>query len=98
MKIDYVSPAAAAARAWLTSWWPKRARTVAQEYAAARDEYPLMFADMARAGCAFDSTIGPDRDTTLVNTGKRELWLHIAAMTEFDADSLRRLEQETDHD
>ncbi len=98
MKIRYVSPAAEAATAWVKSWWPRRAKAVAQEYAEAFEQYPLMFADIARAGCAFDSTIGADKDTTLINTGKRELWLHIAAMTKLDPDDLGQLEQETDHE
>lgn len=98
MKVRFISEASAAARVWLSQYWPKKARTVLQEYAAARTEYPLMFADMARAGCAFDSTIGPTPDMTLINTGKRELWLHIATMTNLDADDLRAIEQETDHE
>jgi hypothetical protein len=69
---------------------------VAREYAAAREQFPLMFADMARAGCAFDSTVGETAAATALNTGKRELWLHIARMTNLNADDLRSFEEETD--
>lgn len=96
MTVKFVSEAISLARLWLAQNWPKKKRTVLQEYAAARAEYPLMFADMARYGCAFDSTIGPTPEITLINTGKRELWLHIATMTDLDADDLRAIEQETD--
>lgn len=96
MKIEFISEAVAAARIWLAQYWPKKARTVLQEYAAAYEEYPLMFADMAHAGFAFASTRGATPEETLNNTGRRDLWLHIQTMTKLNADDLRSLEQETD--
>jgi len=98
MRIRPTTPAVEAALLWVKSWWPRRGRSLVQDYHAAMAEYPLVFADIARAACAFDSTIGPDRDLTLVNTGKREVWLHIAAMGKLDADRLRSLEQEPDNE
>lgn len=95
-----ITPAKLVARAWLASWWPFRsqARALAVEYAAAKDQFPLMVADLARFCCAFETTFDADsKDVSLVNVGKREAWLHFQEMAHLEPEDLRHLQERTEN-
>lgn len=95
-----ISGTALIRRGWLKSYWDKRdrARDLARQYQAMREECPLVLADLARFCCAFDSTFDENRDVTLLNTGKREAWLHIEAMQGLEPADLEHLREETERE
>jgi hypothetical protein len=94
-----ITPARLMARAWLASWWPFRsqARALAVEYAAAKDQFPLMVADLARFCCASDTTYDSENPhQSDVNQGKREAWLHFQEMAHLEPEDLRHLQERTE--
>lgn len=96
--IERVNAAKLVVRAWLSSFWPTRgeAREVARQYRAMLESCPAAVADLLRAGCYFDSTVGDTPDATLINTGKRELALHLINMSRISPEDLRHLQERTD--
>lgn len=99
MKRRNLTPAAEAAILWITGLWrPGIRKEVLRQYSAAREDLPLMVADLARVCCAFDSTIGATPEQTLILTGKREVWLDFCAKANLSPDDLGAIEQETDRD
>lgn len=98
-KLEFVSPMKSAIRAHLANWWPRRekARALAQDYRAAMDEYPDVFADIARRSFAFDSTIMPgDPYGSHVLAGARDVWLHIETMADLSPADLAHLRERTE--
>lgn len=99
--MDLLTPAKETVRAWLASWWPFRpaAEALGREYAALYEECPRVLADLKRFCCGDDSTHVPgDPETSLINVGKREVWLHIQNMAELKPDDLRHLKERTERD
>lgn len=93
-----ISAAKAVLRDWLAQNWPKRskARDVARQYRAMFESCPDAVADLLNFACAYDSTIGETADDTLINTGKREVALHLIAMSRTTPEDLRHLQERTD--
>lgn len=97
-RIEYVSPEIAALRAWLASWWPRwsKATKLVQDYQRAIEEYPNVFADIARRAHAFSTTLGDTPADSHAMSRSRDLWIHIQTMARLDADDLRHLEGQFD--
>lgn len=101
--MEIISAAKATVRAWVTQYWPNRAkaRDVARQYRAMFESCPDAVADLLTMGCFYDSTIGDTSDATLINTGKRELALHLISMSKLTPADLRHLQdrtERTDHE
>jgi hypothetical protein len=101
--MEIVSAAKATVRTWLGQYWPERARAreLARQYRAMFESCPDAVADLLTFGCYFDSTVGETPDATLINTGKRELALHLIAMSRITPADLRHLQERaerTDHE
>lgn len=97
----YITPAAAVALSWLTTWWPSASERhkLAKNYARAIGEYPDVFGDIFRKGCWFDTVAAPgDPEQTQRNVGARDLALHIKTMAKLSVTDLEILEGETDHE
>jgi hypothetical protein len=92
------------ARVHLAAWWPgSRAEEVARQYKVFRETCPLVVADMARRGLAFDNTwVQGDPSKSDFNQGTRAYWLETLALIGIardDLQSLQTLQQETEiHD
>jgi len=99
-----LTPERATLRAYLLCWWPKRgdAEELARQYAAARAEYPLVFADLARFCNAGDSSLQSapdgriDKARTLANEGRREVWLHVRQVLRMDEEDTENLLEESE--
>lgn len=94
-----LTEARAIAIAWLQNYWQPRgrARELGRQYGAMREECPLVLADLKRFCCDDDSTfVQGEPDTTLINQGKREVWLHIKEMLGLDHEDLEHLKEETE--
>jgi hypothetical protein len=98
-----ISEARAVVLGWLEEMWGgrRRAARVADQYRMMVSRHPDALADLACFCCAHDTTyVQGDRDLTLINTGKREVFLHIqnaAGLTSRDLKLLKdRLEGDPD--
>lgn len=91
-------------RLFLASWWPRRAKAeeLARQYEAARADYPLVFADLARFCNAGDSVLEKspdgriDTDATTASAAMRDVWLHVQEMAKIDEGDLSNLLEETE--
>lgn len=92
-----ISERTAIVRGWLAEMWPRRQKAahVAQQYRLMLEMCPDAVADLMTFACAFDSTVGLSPDATLINTGKREVALHLITMSRLTPADLRHLEERT---
>ncbi len=92
--------AVAHALAHLATWWPRRRRReVARQYRAMHEQFPLVVADMMRAGLMFDDTfVAGDVGMRDYNAGRRSLALHVAAMIDLRPEEMAALKEETEDD
>lgn len=90
----------AIARVWISNLWPRRqkAAEVVQQYRRMFEMCPDAVTDLLTFLCAFDSTVGPTPEATLINTGKREGALHLITMSRLTPADLRHLQERTDQE
>jgi hypothetical protein len=96
-----ISEARAIARGWLQNFWQPRGRAgeLARQYETFKEACPLVLADLSRFCLAHDSTfVQGDADQSLLNVGKREVWLHIQEMRALTDEDLQHLKEETERD
>lgn len=93
-----VTPERLTIRAWLASWWPwkSHAKSVALEYAQAKEKLPDMMADLARFCCAFDTVAGDTAEQTMQNVGKHQVWIHIVEMANLQPEDIAHLQERTE--
>lgn len=86
-------------QAWAASWWHTEAQVeaVALDYVAMAEAHPRAMADLSRFCCAHDSTFDAVSERqTLINEGKREVWLHIQAWADMTPADVAALKEETE--
>lgn len=96
-----ITEARAIARSWLQNFWQRRARAreLARQYQALREECPYVLADLSRFCLAHDTThVQGDPEQSQINVGRRDVWLHIQEMMTLNNEDLQRLKEETEQD
>jgi hypothetical protein len=81
-------------RVHLATWWPgeRKRMELVQQYKGLAANYPLVVADMARRGLAFDNTFDADNPRISDrNQGKREFWLETLALIGTSPEDLQSL-------
>lgn len=75
---------------WLAQLWKRREREVAEHYGRLG---PLALADLAAFCHANRTTFASSQDETLINEGRRQVYLHVAEMLDLKPGDFLHLEE-----